>query len=69
MRLGVEGLALAHKPRVTIVLLPGPGGVLVNSLVLQVLSSRTGLPEAQMTEVLQPTFREQTVPLGVEGGR
>jgi hypothetical protein len=29
---------------------------------LQVLSQYTGLPEAQMTEVLQPTFREQTVP-------
>jgi outer membrane protein TolC len=29
---------------------------------LQVLSQQTGLPEMQMTEVLRPTLREQTVP-------
>ena len=35
VRLDVEGLELADKARVTIVLQPGPGGVLVNALISQ----------------------------------
>jgi Domain of unknown function (DUF4397) len=43
MRLDVEGLELGDQSRVTIVLQPGPGGVLVNALVSQYQGSLSTL--------------------------